>query len=80
MTDQYTNLLYGLAGVGIAGFVAYVLGAIQKIRDRLHQVELDMRDRFVTKDKLQAVEDKVDRALEILFEICGKFGVPIRKD
>lgn len=80
MTDQYTNLLYGLAGVGIAGFVGFVVANISKLKDRIHQIELDMRDKFATNTKLNGVEEKVDRALEILFEICGKLGVPIRRD
>lgn len=80
MTDQYTNLLYGLAGVGVAGFVGYVISQFTKVKDRLHQIELDMRDKFVTNDRIDAVEGKVDRALEILFELCGKLGVPIRRE
>ena len=78
--DSYTNLLYGLAGVGIAGFVAYVINQLGKIKDRLHQIELDMRDKFVTGSDLAPVEAKVDRALEILFELCGKLGVPVRRE
>lgn len=78
--DQYTNLLYGLAGVGIAGFVAYVINQFAKIKDRVHQMELDMRDKFATNDTIDGLTDKVDRALEILFELCGKLGVPVRRD
>ena len=79
-TDQYTNLLYGLAGVGIAGFVTYVVSQLSKMKDRLHQIEIEMRDKFVMSSDLTAVEVKVDRALEILFELCGKLGVPVRRD
>lgn len=78
--DQYTNLLYGLAGTGIAGFVAYVVTQLSKIKDRLHQIEIDMREKFVTNEHITAVEAKVDRALEILFELCGKLGVAVRRD
>lgn len=78
--DQYTNLLYGLAGTGIAGFVAYVVSQLSKVKDRLHQIEIEMRDKFVTNAALTDVEAKVDRALEILFELCGKLGVPVRRD
>lgn len=80
MTDQYTNLLYGLAGVGVAGFVTYVVNQLAKMKDRLHQIEIEMRDKFVMSSDLTAVEVKVDRALEILFELCGKLGVPVRRD
>lgn len=78
--DQYTNLLYGLAGTGVAGFVAYVIMQLTKLKDRLHQIEIEMRDKFVTSSDLAPVEAKVDRALEILFELCGKLGVPVRRD
>lgn len=78
--DQYSNLLYGLAGVGIAGFVAYVISQLSKLKDRLHQIEIDMRDKFATNDQIEEVRAKVDRALEILLELCGKLGVPVRRD
>lgn len=78
--DQYTNLLYGLAGTGVAGFVAYVISQFSKLKERLHQIEIEMRDKFVTSSDLAPVEAKVDRALEILFELCGKLGVPVRRD
>lgn len=78
--DQYSSLLYGLSGVGITGFVAYVVSQLSKLKDRLHQVEIEMRDKFVTSSDLAAVEAKVDRALEILFELCGKLGVPVRRE
>ncbi len=78
--DQYSNLLYGLAGVGIAGFVAYVISQLGKLKDRLHQIEIDMRDKFATNDQIEQVQVKVDRALEILLELCGKLGVPVRRD
>lgn len=78
--DQYTNLLYGLAGTGVAGFVAYVISQLAKMKDRLHQIEIEMRDKFVTSSDLAPVEAKVDRALEILFELCGKLGVPVRRE
>lgn len=78
--DQYTNLLYALAGTGVAGFVAYVISQISKLKDRLHQIEIDMRDRFATNDKVEEVRAKVDRALDILIELCGKLGVPVRRD
>lgn len=78
--DQYTNLLYALAGTGVAGFVAYVVSQISKLKERLHQIEIDMRDRFATNDKVEEVRAKVDRALDILIELCGKLGVPVRRD
>lgn len=78
--DQYTNLLYGLAGAGVVGFVSYVISQLSKIKERLHQIEIDMREKFVTNEHITAVEAKVDRALEILFELCGKLGVPVRRD
>lgn len=80
MIDQYTNLLYGLAGVGVASFVGFVISQFSKLRERIHKIEIDMRDRFVTNEHLTTVEAKVDRALEILFELCGKLGVPVRRD
>jgi hypothetical protein len=78
--DQYTNLLYALAGTGVAGFVAYVISQLSKLKDRLHQIEIDMRDKFATNDQIEEVRAKVDRALEILLELCGKLGVPVRRD
>ncbi len=78
--DQYSNLLYGLAGVGVAGFVAYVISQLSKLKDRLHQIEIDMRDKFATNDQIEDVRAKVDRALEILLELCGKLGIPVRRD
>lgn len=78
--DQYTNLLYALAGTGVAGFVAYVISQLSKLKERLHQIEIDMRDRFATNDKVEEVRAKVDRALDILIELCGKLGVPVRRD
>lgn len=80
MADSYTNLLYGLAGVGIAGFVAFVVNQLAKLKDRIHQIEIDMRDKFATNDQIEQVQVKVDRALEILLELCGKLGVPVRRD
>ncbi len=80
MPDNYTNLLYGLAGVGIASFVGYVISQLAKLKDSVHKIEIEMRDKFVTNTRLDEVEKKVDRALEILFELCGKLGVPIRRD
>ena len=78
--DQYSNLLYGLAGVGVAGFVAYVVSQVAKLKDKIHQIEIEMRDKYASIEDTDALERKLDKSLEILYEICGKLGIPIRRD
>lgn len=77
--DEYTKLLYGLAGIGVAGFVGYVLRRLADLQDQLHRTRLDMQQRFATNESIDELREKVDRSIELLFEICGKLGVHTRR-
>lgn len=73
MTDEYTKLLYFLAGAGVLGFVSWVVVSIVAIKT----------DIAVLKSKEGGIRDmkkSLDKLTEIVFEIAGKLGIPIRGD
>jgi hypothetical protein len=71
--DEYSKLIYGLVGVGVAAFVGYVFKTLGNHNTRLAVLE--------TKDENnKGMKKSLDKLTEIVFEIAGKLGIPIRGD
>ena len=69
--DTFSPFVIGLAGVGVAGFVAWTVNSITNIRE-----EYVKRDSF---DELRREFRQEFRSLQTLvIEIAGKLGVPVR--
>lgn len=66
MNDEYTKLLYGLAGIAVAGFVGWTVVSI-----------IDLKIKTST---LQEVKADLRHLTGVVYEIAGKLGVPIRRN
>jgi hypothetical protein len=77
MADQYTQLLYGLAGVGIAGFIGWAIRSITSLNASIKDLELRIAKEYV---KNSAVDDfKLDlkEITKVVYGIAGKLNVSI---
>lgn len=73
MADEYTKLLYGLAGVGIATFVGWAVTKIANLNTRVAVLESK-------EGGIKDMKSAVDKLTAIVYEIAGKLGIPIRGD
>lgn len=64
--DEYTKLLYGLAGIAVAGFVGWTVVSI-----------IDLK---IKTSVLQEVKSDLRHLTGVVYEIAGKLGIPIRRD
>lgn len=71
--DEYSKLLYVLAGVALSGFVGFVLKAIGDLRNRVTRLE-------VKGESADGIADKLEKLTALVWEIAGKLGIPIRRD
>lgn len=77
--DQYTQLLYGLAGVAIAGYVAWSVKSITQNKNDLKDLELRITREFVSNSDLEELKKDVKVLTQIVWEIAGKLGVPLKR-
>lgn len=71
--DEYSKLLYTLAGVGIAGYVGWSIVMITGLSTRVAVLESK-------EGGIKDMKKSVDRLTEIVYEIAGKLDIPIRRD
>lgn len=64
--DEYTKLVYSLAGTGVVAFVGWTIYSI---------IDLKIRTSVV-----QEVRKDLKHLTGVVYEIAGKLGVPIRRD
>lgn len=76
--DTFPTFVLGLAGIGVAGFVAWTLRAIGKVKDDLHDLERQVSREFVKRDAFDELRQEVRRMSNLMIEIAGKLGVPVR--
>ena len=73
MADEYSKLLYVLAGIGIAGYVGWSINAIINLKIRVSTLESKS-------DDIREMKDDIKKINSVVWEIAGKLGVPIRRD
>lgn len=71
--DEYSKLLYTLAGVGVAGYVGWSIVMITGLSTRVAVLESK-------EGGIKDMKKSVDRLTEIVYEIAGKLDIPIRRD
>jgi hypothetical protein len=80
MNDAFTPFVIGLAGVGVAGFVAWVIGSIISLKHVHATLALHLSENYVKKDSFSDLQKEIKSLSQLMFEIAGKLGVPIRRD
>lgn len=71
--DEYSKLLYLLAGVGIAGFVGWTINAIIALKMKVTMLES-------RHDPTAEMSKDIKWLTSVVCEIAGKLGVTIRRD
>jgi hypothetical protein len=79
-SDSFTTFVISLAGVGVAGFVAWTIGMIIRVRTDTAALRLHMAENFMKKDDINELKKDVRELSHVIFEIAGKLGIPTRKD
>lgn len=64
--DEYTKLLYALAGAGVIAFVGWTIVSI---------IDLKIRTSVV-----QEVKTDLKHLTGVVYEIAGKLGIPVRRE
>jgi hypothetical protein len=64
MNDEYTKLLYVLAGAAVIGFVGWVTVSI-----------IDLK---IKTSSIQEVRNDLKHLTGVVYEIAGKLGIPLR--
>ncbi len=78
--DNFTTFVIGLAGIGVAGFVAWTIGMIIRVRTDVSSLRLYVAENFMKKDDIAEIKRDVRELSHVIFEIAGKLGIPTRKD
>lgn len=71
--DEYSKLLYALAGVGVSGFVGWTVNSISNLKLKVRELEIRGDDVAEMKNDLKILTS-------LVWEIAGKLGIPIRRD
>lgn len=71
--DEYTKLLYSLAGVAIAGFVGWTVISLINIKGEVRELKTKGSD-------IKEMKDDLKTLTLLVYEIAGKLGIPIRRD
>src|SRR3989304_469399 len=78
--DNFTAFVIGLAGVGVAGFVAWTVGMIIRARADIAALKLHVSEYYMKKDDLGEMKRDVRELRHVVFEIAGKLGIPVRQE
>lgn len=80
MSDSFTTFVISLAGVGVAGFVAWTIGMIIRVRTDIATLRLHVSESYIKKNDLTELKRDVRELSHVIFEIAGKLGIPARKE
>lgn len=79
--DEYSRLLYWLAGAAIVGLVGWV-GRVQKqvydVARELQEYKLHVAETYMRKGPLDELREEVHALRLIVYEIAVKLDIPIR--
>lgn len=76
--ETFPAFVIGLAAVGVAGFVGWTLRAVGKLKDDVHHLERQVNREFVKRDAFDELRHEVRKMSNLMIEIAGKLGVPVR--
>lgn len=79
-SDVFTTFVIGLAGVGVAGFVAWTIGMIIKLRSEMAAFRLHVSEAYIKRDDLNELKSDVKNLTRVIFSIAGKLGITVRND
>lgn len=71
--DEYTKLLYSLAGVAIVSFVGWVIVSIMNLKG-------DVKGLVSKGNDIKEMKEDLKTLTLLVYEIAGKLGIPIRRD
>ncbi len=80
ISDPFSTFVISLAGVGVAGFVAWTIGMIIRVRTDVASLRLHVAENFMKKDDIDDLKRDVRELSHVIFEIAGKLGIPTRRD
>lgn len=78
--DNFTTFVIGLAGIGVAGFVAWTIGMVIRIRADVSSLRLHVAENYMKKDGLEEMKRDVRELSHVIFTIAGKLGISVRKE
>lgn len=78
--DQYTQLLYGLASLAIAGFVSWTIYHITKVKGDIKDLELRIAKEYVKNEAVDEFRKDLKTLTAVVYEIAGKLNVPVRRE
>lgn len=64
MSNDFANFLVGLAGVGVAGLVAWVWSlwrALSKVKDDQSQLRVEFIEKFPNRDEIDRMDSAIQR-------------------
>lgn len=71
--DEYTKLLYSLAGIAVTGYIGWSVVSIIDLKGRVIKLE-------AKGDDIKEIKEDLKNLSSVVWEIAGKLGVPIRRD
>ena len=78
--ETFPPFVVGIFGLGIVGFVGWVIGSIIKSRDDLHRLELKLTHDYVHKDAFTEFRKEFRQHCNLVLQIAGKLGIEVRRD
>lgn len=79
---EFGQFVIGLAGVGVAGFVGWVIASIFKVKSEISALRLHVAENYATNPDIQKMEShladfgkKIDSMLEMIYVIKAEVGV-----
>lgn len=78
--DQYSQLLYGLAGVGVAGFVGWAIKSISANTNAIKDLELRIAKEYVKNESVDEFRKDLKELTLMVYGIAGKLNVSVRRE
>jgi len=75
--DSFPTFVLGLASVGVAGFVAWTISSVFKLRSELHELEMRVANGYVKRDAMDDFRRELRSLRTLTIEIAAKLGVPV---
>ena len=78
--DSFQTFVVGLAGIGVAGFVAWTVGNINKNRSALDAFKLEVANNYLKTNGVDELKQEMHALRNVVYQIAFKLGIPIKAD
>lgn len=80
MIDNFTTFVVGLAGIGVAGFVAWTIGSINRNARALDAFKLDVANNYLKSNGVDDLKHELHALRNVVYQIAFKMGIPIKAE